>query len=203
VRQPPYFAGVHRLAVESSGIGSGGRASARLPCWLNIRVARIGRGFHGLSNGCVAPRWRGNPWDARGAARGSAFGVPLTDPEEENPLYNIDAANTGDLIAGSGESWKAYLQSANGPCDDTVHGYYRNDDQPMMYFQDVRDRPRYCASRVVPLEELGSDLTNPATAPNFAWVAPDDCPDMEGCGISAGDEFLKTELTTPTRPPSR
>jgi hypothetical protein len=53
-------------------------------------------------------------------------------------------------VTGSGESWKAYLQSANGPCDDTVHGYYRNDDQPMMYFQDVRDRPRYCASHVVP-----------------------------------------------------
>jgi hypothetical protein len=50
------------LAVESSGIGSGGRASARLPCWPNIRIAGIGRGFHGLSNGCVAPRWRGNPW---------------------------------------------------------------------------------------------------------------------------------------------
>ena len=40
-------------------------------------------------------------------------------------------------MTGSGESWKAYLQSANGPCDDTVHGYYWNDDQPMMYFQDV------------------------------------------------------------------
>ena len=128
-------------------------------------------------------------------AGGSAFGVPLTDPEEENPLDNIDAANMGDLIAGRGESWKAYLQSANGPCDDTVHGYYWNDDQPMMYFQDVRDRPRYCASHVVPLEELSSDLANPATTPNFAWVVPDDCADMEGCGIAAGDEFLKTELT--------
>jgi len=128
-------------------------------------------------------------------AGGSAFGVPLTDPEEENPLYTINAANIGDLAGGSGESWKAYLQSANGPCDDTVHGYYWNDDQPMMYFQDVRDRPRYCASHVVPLEELTGDLANPATTPDFAWVAPDDCADMEGCGIAAGDQFLKTELT--------
>ena len=79
-----------------------------------------------------------------------------------------------------------------------VHGYYWNDDPPMMYFQDVRDRPRYCASHVVPLEELSSDLANPATTPNFAWVAPDDCADMEGCGIAAGDEFLKTELTAIT-----
>ena len=76
-----------------------------------------------------------------------------------------------------------------------MHGYYWNDDQPMMYVQDVRDRPRYCASHVVPLEELSSDLANPATTPNCAWVAPDDCADMEGCGIAAGDEFLKTELT--------
>jgi YVTN family beta-propeller protein len=128
-------------------------------------------------------------------AGGSAFGVPLTDPAEENPLYTIGAANIGDLVTGSGESWKAYLQSANGPCDDTVHGYYWNDDQPMMYFQDVRDRPRYCASHVVPLEELTGDLASPATTPNFAWVAPDDCADMEGCGIAAGDQFLKTELT--------
>jgi len=135
-------------------------------------------------------------------AGGSAFGVPLTDPEEENPLYTIDAANIGDLIAGSGESWKAYLQSANGPCDDTVHGYYWNDDQPMMYFQDGRDRPRYCARHGVPLEELGSDLANPATTPNFAWVAPDDCADMEGCVIAAGDEFLKTELTAITNSPA-
>lgn len=48
-------------------------------------------------------------------AGGSAFGVPLTDPTEENPLYTIRAANIGDLVTGSGESWKAYLQSANGP----------------------------------------------------------------------------------------
>jgi hypothetical protein len=58
--------------------------------------------------------------------------VPLTDPEEENPLYTINATNIGDLVSESGESWKAYLQSANGPCDDTVHGYYWNDDQPML-----------------------------------------------------------------------
>jgi hypothetical protein len=89
-------------------------------------------------------------------AGGSAFGVPLTDPAEENPLYTIGAANIGDLVTGSGESSKAYLQSANGPCDDTVHGYYWNDDQPMMYFQNVRDRPRYCASHVYPPVTAGS-----------------------------------------------
>ena len=128
-------------------------------------------------------------------AGGSTFGVPLDDPEEENPLYTINARNIGDLIDVAHETWKTYTQSANGPCDDTVHDYYWNDDQPMLYFADVRDRPAYCAAHVVPLEELGQDLKTTATTPNFAWVAPNDCTDMEGCGIAAGDAFLKTELT--------
>jgi YVTN family beta-propeller protein len=127
-------------------------------------------------------------------AGGSTFGIPLDDPEEENSQYTIDARNIGDLIDGAGETWKAYLQSANGPCDDTVHGYYWNDDQPMLYFADVRDRPAYCAAHVTPLESLPSDLASAATTPNFAWIAPNDCTDMEGCGIAAGDAFLAQEL---------
>ena len=99
-----------------------------------------------------------------------------------------------DLVDGAHESWKAYLQSANGPCDDTVHENYWDDDQPMMYFADVRERPAYCAAHVVPLQELAGDLRHASTTPNFAWVSPDDCSDMEGCGIAAGDAFLAKEL---------
>ena len=127
-------------------------------------------------------------------AGGSTFGIPLDDPEEENPQYTINARDIGDLIGAAHETWKAYTQSANGPCDDTVHTYYWNDDQPMMYFADVRDRPAYCAAHVVPLETLPTDLASAATTPNFAWVAPNDCTDMEGCGIAAGDAFLAQEL---------
>jgi hypothetical protein len=132
-------------------------------------------------------------------AGGSVFGVPPTNPAESNPLYTISARNIGDLITARHETWKAYLQSANGPCDDTVHGYYWNDDQPMLYFADVRGRPAYCASHVVPLERLQTDLTAPATTPNFAWLAPDDCSDMEGCGIAAGDAFLRARPGRPHR----
>ncbi len=135
-------------------------------------------------------------------AGGSTFGVPLTDPEEENPLYTIRARNIGDLIDSAHETWKTYLQSAAGPCDDTVHTYYWNDDQPMMYFADVRDRPGYCARHVVPLESLPADLARTSTTPNFAWVAPNDCTDMEGCGIKAGDDFLARELNAIMRSPA-
>jgi YVTN family beta-propeller protein len=135
-------------------------------------------------------------------AGGSAFGVPLTDPLELNPQYTIHARNIGDLIGARHETWKAYLQSANGPCDDTVHRYYWNDDEPMTYFADVRGRPAYCAAHLLPLPALRTDLASAATTPNFVWPAPDDCADMEGCGIKAGDQFLRTELGAIMRSPA-
>jgi Phosphoesterase family len=124
-------------------------------------------------------------------AGGSTFGIPLTDPLEENPRFTVDARNLGDLIVGAHETWKDYAQGMNGPCDDTVHGSYWNDDPEFMYFRDVRTRPAYCAQHLVPLNEMTTDLQKASTTPNFVWVEPDDCTDMEGCGIKAGDNFLK------------
>jgi YVTN family beta-propeller protein len=135
-------------------------------------------------------------------AGGSAFGVPLDDPAEENPLYTIDARNIGDLADAARQTWKGFLQSADGPCDDTVHVNYWDDDQPMMYFKDVRERPSYCAAHLVPLESLPADLQHASTTPNFAWIAPDDCFDMEGCGIAAGDGFVRQELGLIMRSPA-
>ena len=135
-------------------------------------------------------------------AGGSTFGVPLTDPLEENPRYTVRARNIGDLAGAAHETWKAYAQSANGPCDDTVHGYYWNDDLPMTYFADVRDRPAYCSAHLVPLQSLRTNLASAASTPNLAWIGPNDCTDMEGCGIRAGDRFLAAELGAIMRSPA-
>jgi YVTN family beta-propeller protein len=135
-------------------------------------------------------------------AAGGAFGIPLTDPLEINPRFSIHARNIGDLVGSAHETWRAYLQSAAGPCDDTVHGYYWNDDLPFLYFPDIRDRPAYCAAHVVPLEAMGADLASARTTPNFAWIAADDCSDMEGCGIHKGDQFLAQTLGPILRSPA-
>ena len=135
-------------------------------------------------------------------AGGSTFGAPLTDPLEANPLYTIHARSIADLLDAAGESWKGYLQSADGPCDDTVHGSYWNDDLPLLYFAHIRNRPGYCARHVVPLETLPADLSSAATTPRFAWIGPNDCSDMEGCGIHAGDVFLARELGRIVRSPA-
>ena len=55
-----------------------------------------------------------------------------------------------------------------------MHGYYWNDDEPMTYFADVRDRPAYCSAHLVPLQSLPSDLATAASTPDFAIaVTPD------------------------------
>ena len=135
-------------------------------------------------------------------AGGSTFGAPPTDPLEANPRYTIAARNIGDLLDAAHGSWKEYLQSANGPCDDTVHGFYWDDDLPMTYFSDVRDRPAYCSAHLAPLESLPADLATAARTPNFAWLGANDCTDMEGCGIRAGDNFLAAELGAVMRSPA-
>ena len=135
-------------------------------------------------------------------AAGGAFGIPLTDPLEINPRFAVHARNIGDLVNAAHESWRAYLQSAAGPCDDTVHGYYWNDDLPFLYFPDVLNRPAYCSSHVLPLEAMGADLANTTTTPNFAWIAADDCSDMEGCGLRTGDQFLARTLGAVLRSPA-
>ena len=127
-------------------------------------------------------------------AGGSTFGIPLTDPLEINSQYTIHAANIGDRVDAAAKTWKDYQQSSAGPCDDTVHGFYWDDDLPMLYFADVRDRPAYCAAHDVPLASMASDLSQTATTPNFSWVGINDCDDMEGCGIRAGDRFLADQL---------
>jgi YVTN family beta-propeller protein len=135
-------------------------------------------------------------------AGGSAFGIPLDDPLEYDSQYTIHAPNIGDLVTAAHQTWKAYNESAAGPCDDTVHGYYWNDDLPLMYFADIRQRPAYCAAHVLPLESMAPDLQSASTTPSFVWVGANDCDDMEGCGIRAGDRFLKAQLTQIMRSPA-
>lgn len=83
-----------------------------------------------------------------------------------------------------------------------MHNQYWDDDLPFLYFSDIRDQRAYCSAHVQPLEALSTDLNQAATTPNFAWIGADDCFDMEGCGIRAGDSFLADELGAIVRSPA-
>jgi len=141
---------------------------------------------------------------------GSTFGV-LGNPIEYNLKLTINAKNLGDLIESAHETWKAYEQSANGPCDLGIHGFFYLDDIPFVYYKDIRDSVARCRAHIVTLTQLiGNpsdpsrpyDLQKASTTPNLVWIAPDDCYDGESCGIPASDGFLAATLPDIFRSPA-
>ncbi|MDH6136743.1 hypothetical protein P3T37_006174 [Kitasatospora sp. MAA4] len=108
----------------------------------------------------------------------------------------INAPHLGNSVENAGKTWKEYLQTANGNCDTTSHGYYAPDDAPFYYFADMKNNPAYCQAHMQPLTQMATDLQSTATTPNFAWFAADDCYDMEACGITSGDTWLQQTLPT-------
>ncbi|NUP48385.1 MAG: hypothetical protein HOW97_13915 [Catenulispora sp.] len=111
----------------------------------------------------------------------------------------INAPHVGNSVDNAGKTWKAYADHANGACDYTSHGYYAPDDVPFTYFQNFKSDKSatgYCARHDQPLTQMATDLASASTTPNFVWFEPDDCDDMEACGVTAGDNWLKATLPT-------
>jgi hypothetical protein len=105
---------------------------------------------------------------------GTTFRV-MSNPIEDNPAYTLDAPNIGDLVEAAGKTWRAYYQNAAGPCDNTIHPPYYNDDLPFLFYKDIKDDPARCASHLVPLTQMAVDLQSTATTPAFSWWGADDC----------------------------
>ena len=106
----------------------------------------------------------------------------------------IDAPHLGNSTEAAGKTWKSYVENMNGNCDTGSHGNYSPDDTPFYYFKDMKTDASYCAAHWQPLTQMTQDLSSTATTPNFVWFAADGCDDMEGCGITAGDTWLKNTL---------
>ncbi|MEY9855494.1 hypothetical protein ABH935_001098 [Catenulispora sp. GAS73] len=111
----------------------------------------------------------------------------------------INAPHVGNSVEAVGKTWKAYVENENGNCDYTSHGYYSPDDVPFTFFQNFKSDESstgYCARHDQPLSQMTTDLKSASTTPNFVWFEPDDCDDMESCGVTAGDNWLKATLPT-------
>ena len=111
----------------------------------------------------------------------------------------INAPHVGNSVDAAGKTWKSYVENENGNCDYTSHGYYAPDDVPFTYFQNFKSDESatgYCAKHDQPLTQMTTDLKSASTTPNFVWFEPDDCDDMESCGVAAGDNWLKATLPT-------
>ncbi|GIG55827.1 hypothetical protein Lfu02_01990 [Longispora fulva] len=106
----------------------------------------------------------------------------------------INAPHLGTRVEDAGKTWKSYVENQNGNCDTTAHGHYYPDDVPFYYFKDMKTDAARCAAHWQPLTRMVTDLNSTATTPNFVWFAADGCDDMEDCGTTAGDTWLKNTL---------
>jgi len=107
----------------------------------------------------------------------------------------IKGQNLIDQIEASGRTWIAYEQSMPSvgylgntwpTSGSTV--LYAMKHNPFVYFQDIATNPARLA-KIVPYNkesDIAASLSNPATAPQFVYIVPDQCHDMHGTGACPG-----------------
>ena len=127
----------------------------------------------------------------------TAFAAGTTGTQQGNTQSaELDDQQIGDLVGNAGGTWRAYMQSANGPCDRGSQDTYTIDDTPFINFKDVSDNQASCQEHEQPLSQMATDLQETSTTPTYTWFSANDCDDMEGCGITAGDTWLSQNLPT-------
>ena len=111
-------------------------------------------------------------------ARGAIYWPDINDPHR----------NLGDELDARSMSWKAYEQGMGYRCNDrastefTYDKYYYPDDAPFINYTDVSGDRARCRAHLVDARQLGPDLKNAATTPDFSWIAADDYYDGESAG---------------------
>ena len=131
----------------------------------------------------------------------------------------VNLPNIVDQLESHGKTWRDYQQSlslCNG--DKFAHAcgnqLYERKHNPFVSFTDVASSPSRMAN-VVDLDQLHSDLWS-GNAPDYNFIAPDQCHDMHGRGgsgdacdfsneqgiISLGDTFLRGLIDEITSSPA-
>ncbi len=102
----------------------------------------------------------------------------------------VDLPNIVDQLESHGKTWRDYQQSlslCNGnkfahACGNQL---YERKHNPFVSFTDVASSPSRMAN-VVDLDQLQSDLWS-GNAPDYNFIAPDQCHDMHGRAATAAD----------------
>lgn len=130
----------------------------------------------------------------------TATGKNLVDLLEANHLTWIDYQQSMPSAGYLGPQYPPATTSGNGPT------HYAQKHNPFLYFKDiVKNAARL--KNVVPLTNmstLATELANPSTAPNFVFIAPDECHDMHGTTdcpsgdalLIEGDKYVQQLATT-------
>src|SRR5256712_7048068 len=124
------------------------------------------------------------------------------------PAGGINAPNLVDRFEAVGLSWKGYMENQNVAvgCDGTTHEPYEHEHNGFVSFQNIYTDITRCTNLALANLSSCASVTdsvlindlNPASAPNFMWLTPNDCNDMRGASgicsssIALGDNYLKS-----------
>ncbi len=120
-----------------------------------------------------------------------ASGQTFNPPSGDDGYHVFKAKNIIDGLESVGLTWRAYSESASGPCD-TGNPDVRH--VPFVFFSNVASDTARCG-RVIPTTantdaEMIAEL-NSATASNFIWLTPNDDNNMHNGTIAHGDSYLQ------------
>lgn len=128
---------------------------------------------------------------------GSTAGICDDRAPKAHPLQGDNLFNQ---VAAAGGQWRAYAESAPGPCalNNGTDGRYLVRHVPATYYLDIRQD---CARWAVPMGEPTSGALHDDVAagalPAFGFLTPDACNDMHGASpcpanrVANGDHWLQ------------
>jgi phospholipase C len=85
--------------------------------------------------------------------------------------------------------WRAYQESMPTPCARSDEGRYAVRHNPPVYYRTLAG----CPQRDLPLTPLARDLAG-NSLPAFSFITPNLCNDAHSCQLSAGDDWLASEV---------
>jgi hypothetical protein len=130
----------------------------------------------------------------------SVTGRPWTNVvDSTNPSAVADTPTLMQNLRQSGRTWKAYMEDLPHPCyHGAVAGDYWIRHNQFEYIKSVRDDPAAC-NRVVPYDQLATDLKSATTTPSYSYIVPNLCHDMHDQCDLRGFEGLVQEATHSAR----
>jgi hypothetical protein len=139
----------------------------------------------------------------------SCFAVP-----KQTPCDTARGMNLVDSLEAHHLTWVAFEQSMPSvgylgpqfPVNPNGPVHYAQKHNPFVYYKDIATNPARLKN-IQPLESmttLAMTLANPATAPNFVFIVPDQCHDMHGTNncpsgdalLTEGDQYVEQLVTT-------
>ena len=117
-------------------------------------------------------------------------GQPLQCGSDGYAQY--DANNLGNLLDTAGESWVAWEESANVPCQEYNSGNYAVRHNPFPYYSDLEPNVTggACDTHVLPIANLTNDYPYRTTPPAFTYIAPNLLDDAHNTNATYGDNWL-------------